>query len=214
MRSAVQHIRQFVSGSPQLFPQAVASPAFLDRLEDDAVLLLHHQTDIRRFLYSDPRLVALAHWNTNIDNAWFWRDAAGVLQAGLLDWGMVRRMNIGLSIWGGLSGADSAMLESGLEELLSLYSSVLAEQGGATAGPDELSLHFDLSLVLAGFSMMMDFPALVQSRLPEAARAAGPRDPLIRSDAVVRGFLHVSTNFLNLWARRDFAASLRRALAS
>lgn len=212
LRGAVARIREFVSGSPQLFPAAVAAPAFLDRLEAEALRLLRHQADIRRFLYTDPRFVALAHWNTNIDNAWFWRDAEGVLQAGLLDWGMVRRMNVGLSIWGGLSAAGPDMLEDGLEELMSLYASVLAAEGGAVIVPEELGVHFDLSLVLVGFAMMMDLPALVQARLPEAANASGPRDPLIRSDPVVRGFLYVATNFLNLWARRDFVASLERAL--
>lgn len=214
LREAVERIRDLVASSPQLFPAAVVSPAFLDRLEADALLLLRHEAEIRRFLYADPRFVALAHWNSNIDNAWFWRDAEGVLQAGLLDWGMVRRMNVGLSIWGGLSAADGAMLEKSLEELLALYSDELAVQGGAVLDPAELGLHFDLSLVLVGFAMMMDLPVLLESRLPEAAKASGPRDPLIRSDTVVRGFLHVATNFLNLWARRDFAASLRRALGS
>lgn len=214
MREAVARIREFVSGSPQLFPPAVAAPAFLDRLEEDAVLLLRHLPAIRCFLYADPRFVALAHWNTNIDNAWFWRDGEGVLQAGLLDWGMVRRMNVGLSIWGGLSAAGSEMLENDLPELLSLYASVLAGQGGAVIDPAELDVHFDLSLVLVGFAMMMDLPALVQARLPEAAQASGPRDPLIRSDPVVRGFLYVAANFLNLWARRDFVGSLDRAMAA
>lgn len=214
LRDAAGQIKAFVSGSPQLFPAAVVAPAFLDRLESDAALLLQHEADIRRFLYSDPGFVALAHWNTNIDNAWFWRDVEGVLQAGLLDWGMVRRMNVGLSIWGGLSAADGAMLEEGLDELLSLYANELAAHGGAELDAARLGFHFDLSLVLVGFAMMMDLPALVHSRLPEAIRASSPRDPLIRGDTVVRGFLHVATNFLNLWARRDFVASLRRALAS
>ena len=35
-----------------------------------------------------------------------------------------------------------------------------------------------------------------------------PRDPLLRRDSVVHGFFHVATNFLDLWARRDFGASL------
>lgn len=213
LSEAMGRIREFVSGSPQLFPPAVASPAFLGRLEEDALFLLRHEADIRRFLYADLRFVALAHWNTNIDNAWFWRDAEGVLQAGLLDWGMVRRMNAGLSIWGGLSAADGAMLEESLDELLSLYADELAAHGGAVLDPAELGLHFDLSLVLVGLAMMMDLPALVQARLPDATQASGPRDPVIRGDTVVRGFLHVATNFLNLWARRDFAASLERALA-
>jgi len=212
MQEAVGRITKFVTGSPQLFPRAVAAPAFLDGLEAEALFLLRHQADIRRFLYADRRFVALAHWNTNIDNAWFWRDDGGVLQAGLLDWGMVRPMNVGLSIWGGVSAAAPDMLEEGLEDLLSHYAVVLAAEGGAVIDPEALGVHFDLSLVLVGFAMMMDLPALVHARLPETVNATSPRDPLIRSDPVVRGFLCVAANFLNLWARRDFSASLRQAL--
>jgi len=60
--------------------------------------------------------------------------------------------------------------------------------------------------------MMMDLPALIQARMPEATGAAGPHDPMLRQDSVVHGFLHVSTNFLDTWARRDFGASLATML--
>jgi len=37
---------------------------------------------VRRQSQSDPKLIALCHWNANIDNAWFWRDEASVLRCG------------------------------------------------------------------------------------------------------------------------------------
>ena len=52
-------------------------------------------------------------------------------------------------------------------------------------------------------------PALIAARMPEIAQASGPLDPMI-GEKVVQGFLLVSTNFLNLWQRRDFAGSLAR----
>jgi len=102
MREKVAAIGAFVAGSPQLFPPAVQAPGFIARLERDALAFLRHEAAVRRFLHADPRFVALTHWNTNIDNAWFWRDAQGVLQCGLLDWGMVRQMNLAYGLWGGL----------------------------------------------------------------------------------------------------------------
>ena len=35
---------------------------------------------------SDPDYIAYAHPNLNIDNAYWWRDDKGVLDAGLIDW--------------------------------------------------------------------------------------------------------------------------------
>ena len=84
----------FIAQCPQLFPANLTTSAFAEEFIRQVRHLHRHDAAIRRFLYADPRFVALAHWNTHIDNAWFWRDAAGVLQAGLLDWGMVRQMNV------------------------------------------------------------------------------------------------------------------------
>jgi len=50
------------------------------------------------------------------------------------------------------------------------------------------------------------------SRLPEADRATGPLDPILRRNDVARNFLHVCTTFLNLWQTHDFAASLNQIL--
>jgi hypothetical protein len=212
IRGKVGAIGALVAGSPQLFPAAVTEPGFIARLERDAHAFLRHESAVRRFLHADPRFVALLHWNTNIDNAWFWRDAAGVLQCGLLDWGMVRQMNFAYGLWGGFCAADGAMLEAHLGDLLALFARELAAQGGPALALAELDLHFDLSVALLGLALMIDLPALIDARLPEARTAAGPHDPLLRRDSVVHGFLHVSTNFLALWARRDFGAGLDRML--
>jgi hypothetical protein len=212
MRDKVARIGALVAGSPQLFPAAVTAPGFIGRLECDTLRFLEHEAEVRRFLHADPRFIALTHWNTNIDNAWFWRDKAGVLQCGLLDWGMVRQMNLAYGIWGGLSAADGAMLAAHLEELLALFAGELAAHGGPELPLDLLALHFDLSLAIIGLALMMDLPTLLEARLPEAMGANGRHDPLLRHDSVVHGFLHVATNFLDLWARRDFGASLDRML--
>jgi hypothetical protein len=134
------------------------------------------------------------------------------MQCGLLDWGMVRQMNLSLGLWGGLSAADSMMLDRHLDELLSLFAGRLAAEGGPRLDPAELGLHFDLSVALIGLALMADAPALVLSRVPDAARASGPHDPLIVEDQVAHGFLHVFANFLDTWERRDFGASLDRML--
>jgi len=203
-------IRAFALAHPQLLP---VDAAFLDRFEREATGLLASLEAVRRFLVSDPRLIALTHWNTNIDNAWFWRDDAGILQCGLLDWGMVRPMNVAFGLWGGLSASDPAMLARELDALLALYADVLTAEGGPTLPPGLLGRHFDLSVALMLVALMIDVPALLAARVPRLAEAAGPHDPLIRTDQVAHGFLHVFANALMLWDRRNFGESLRAVLA-
>ncbi len=214
LRTKADAIGKFITRCPQLFPPNLAAPAFAQRFADHALRLHRHDAEVRRFLHSDPRFVALAHWNTHIDNAWFWRDADGVLQAGLLDWGMVRQMNVALSIWGGLSGADLWIFDDHLDELLALYTAELAANGGPQITVEELGLHFDLAVASICLALIMDTPALLTARMPGIASTCGPRDPVLQQDKVVQGFLHTFTACMNLWERRDFAASLDRMLAA
>ena len=205
-------LASFLASHPQLFPASLADPAFPARLEAEAQAILAHEPAVRRFLQADPRFVAVCHWNTNIDNAWFWREPGGALRCGLLDWGMVRPMNVATGLWGGLSAAPTAFLDCELADLLDHYRAELSGHGGPSLPADLLDLHFDLSLALVGLALMMDLPALVAARMPDIGRARGPLDPLLRRDKVVEGFLLVSTNFLHLWARRGFGTSLTRML--
>ncbi len=205
---------RFAADCPRLLPANIRSPRFVARFKRDALRLFEHQDAVRRFLYDDPDLVALAHWNTNIDNAWFYRDAAGALQCGLIDWGMVRQMNVMLALWGGLSVSQPEMLHAHLAELMEHYASEIAAHGGARLDAGRMAEHFDLSVALVGLSMMTDIARLIASRQPDAARAQGPRDPLIAGDTVVQGFLACFTNFLDLWQRRDFGNTLARVLAN
>ncbi|CAN7347178.1 hypothetical protein LJR225_002044 [Phenylobacterium sp. LjRoot225] len=212
LRERVAAYAAFAERCPQLLPARIATPQFIAQLEAEAVRLLRHQATIRRFLHADRDFIALCHWNTNIDNAWFWRLPSGGLQCGLLDWGMVRQMNVACALWGGLCGAGPDIVDGRLEELLPLFAATLHEQGGPRLEAAELRLHLDLSVAMLGLSMMMDVPALVLSRLPEAADAEGPLDPVLFKDEVARGFLHVFTAFLSLWQAHGFGASLDAVL--
>jgi len=213
LRERVVRYDAFAASCPQLLPPHVASAQFIARLERDAVLFLRHEATIKRFLHADRDFIALCHWNTHIDNAWFWRDAAGTLQCGLLDWGRVRQMNVAYALWGGLCGASLEIWDEHLDELLAVFSGELHAHGGPRLDAAELRLHLHLSVAMLGLALMMDVPALILSRLPEAATAHGPLDPVLRKSEVARGFLHVFTAFLNLWETHDFGASLERLLA-
>jgi hypothetical protein len=212
LRERIVRYGSFVASCPQLVPSHLRSSSFIGQLERDAVRLLQHEATVKRFLYSSSDFIALCHWNTHIDNAWFWRDASGVLQCGLLDWGMVRQMNVGYGLWGGLCGASLEIWNRHLDELLQLFINELHENGGPQLDLEELKLHLDLSTAMLCLALMMDAPALVLSRLPEAAHASGPIDPVMHKNEMARSFLHVFTAFLNLWQKNDFGAALDKVL--
>ena len=208
----VAHYAEFARSCPQLLPPNITTPEFIATLERDAPRFLRHEAAVKRFLHANPDFVALCHWNGNIDNAWFWREPDGELQCGLLDWGMVRQMNLAYALWSSPSLSTLELWDQ-MDGLLSLFIETLHANGGPLLDLDELNLHLNLSVAMLGLALTVDAPTLVLSRMPEAARASGPLDPMLREDSVVHGFLHVFTVFLNLWQTRDFGASLDRLLA-
>ncbi len=212
LRERIARIGEFARRCPSLLPAQLAAPAFMERFERDAVRFLKHEATIKRFLHADRDFIALCHYNANIDNAWFWRDASGALGCGLLDWGRVRPMNVAYALWGSLCGAGLDIWDSHLEELLALFASELHAHGGPRLDVRELELHLDFYVATMGLATLLEAPALVLSRLPEAARARSPQDPIFLKDAVASGFLHVFTGFLHVWRTHDFGASLDRLL--
>jgi hypothetical protein len=212
LRERVGRYAAFAAAHPRLLPPHVVSSGFVAQLERDAVRFLRHEIAIKRFLHSRREFVALCHYNANIDNAWFWRDRVGAVHCGLLDWGRVRRMNVAYALWGSLCGASLQLWDRHLDELLHLFADELCGHGGPRLQIPEIRLHLHCYVATMGLATMMDVPALVLARLPEAASAAGPLDPILFRDPVVSGFLHVFTAFLNLWQTHDFGASLDRLL--
>ncbi len=210
LRTVIARYGTFAAKYPQLLPPAIASPQFIAKLEHDAVRYLQHQACIKQFLHADLDYVALCHYNAHIDNAWFWREPSGRLQCGLLDWGRVRQMNVAYALWGSLCGASLEIWNNHLDELLTLFIEEFSAHGGPRLDLERLELHLDLYVASVGLSMLMDAPALVLARLPEAATAHGPRDPVFRKNQIALGFFHVFTSFLNLWQMHDFGASLDR----
>jgi hypothetical protein len=207
----VARYAEFVARSPRLLPDRLRGPAFVAKLERDAIAVLRHERTIKRFLHDDPALIALCHWNANIDNAWFERDAHGRLSCGLIDWGHVRQMNMAYALWGCLSGAE-AEVWARLDELLALFVDELAAGGGPRVDPQELKLHLALYMAIMGVGFFLGAPARILKRLPEAADANGLRDPLFLDHESARNQLHMLIAMLDFWRAADFGACVEAML--
>jgi hypothetical protein len=212
LRRLVADYAAFAAAHPQLLPAGIREPDFIARLDREVGRFLAEEGRIKRFLQSDPDLIALCHWNAHIDNAWFWQDGSGALQCGLMDWGRVRPLNLAFALWGSLSGAPLEIWEQHLDELLDLFTDELAAGGGPRLDPVTLRLHLDLYVAMMGLAWMLPAPKRILLRLPEAAVAGGPHDPVFRTSETARNQLHIFTLVLSLWRAHDFAASLDRML--
>jgi hypothetical protein len=154
--------------------------------------------------------VALCHWNANVDNAWFWRDADG-LRCGLLDWGCVGQMNMGMAIWGAMSGAETDLWDWHFDELLGLFVAEVRRCGGPDLDRNRLCRHTLLYAAVMGAAWLLDVPALIHKRFG-AAVPASRKDPRIKDDESVRAPLQMLSNLLNLWERHSLGDLLDAAL--
>jgi hypothetical protein len=190
LQNRVARFADFAARFPQLLPKNITSSAFISRVSEEVARFPEHEGAIREFLRSRPELIALCHWNANVDNAWFRRNARGELQCGLLDWGHVSQMNVAMSLWGSLSGPETSLWDNHLDELLALFVAEFRACGGPVLDVQELKLHLELYIAIMGLAWLLDSPPLTQAhaqsgrgRKPFRSAIQGKRThPLATSD--------------------------------
>jgi hypothetical protein len=202
----------FAARAPQLLPPEVRTPALQAKMARDAFRIREHEAALQRYLTGNRDLVALCHWNAHIDNCFFWRDAAGALHSGLIDWGRVGQITFGSILWGALSAAHHEVWDRHIDDLLGLFAGEYHVHGGPRVGKDELEFHLTLHMATMGVARVLAFPETILFRLPECVNASGPQDEMFHTVDPARNMLHIYTVFLKFWLRQDFGAALDRLL--
>lgn len=213
LRAELGRCFDFAARAPQLLPPEVRTPDFQDRMARDALRIREHEAALQAYLTGNRDLIALCHWNAHIDNCFFWRDGAGELHSGLIDWGRVGQLTFGSILWGGLSAAHHDIWDRHIDALLALFAAEYHAHGGPLVSKDELEFHLTLHMATMGVARVLAFPEVVLFRLPGCVNAEGPRDPMFLDVDPARNSLHIYTVFLKFWLRQDFGAALDRLLA-
>jgi len=201
-------LSDFAVKYPALLPVNIASAEFLAKLAAEIPQFMQHEIFIKQYLQSQPDYIALIHWNANVDNAWFWRDGAGQLQCGLMDWGNVNQMNVGLALWGALSAAETSMWNDHLEALLALFIEEFQAAGGPRLDVEELRRQLFFAAAMMSLSWLMDAPATATKQIFDLASDIDRLHPAIRNHERARTQLLMLSNMLNLWQRYDFGQLL------
>jgi len=214
LRNRVARYAEFALAHPALLPANIRAPAFIARLMTEVARFPEQEAAIRDDLGSRPEFVALCHWNANVDNAWFWRDAGGALECGLMDWGCVSQMNVAMAIWGAMSAADTALWDRHLDELLALFITEFRRSGGPALDLAILKRQLMLYVALMGLAWLLDAPAYLRALVPDLSDVQSRHDPRIRDNEAARTQLQMLTTFLNLWDTQDFGGVLDGFLAA
>lgn len=204
----VARYADFAHKYPQLLPGNIRSAAFIERLANEAPRFMALEPVAKELLGSQPDFIALCHWNANVDNAWFWRGAGGVIECGLMDWGNVSQMNVAMALWGCLSGAETGLWNAHLDELLGLFALEFHNSGGPALDIAELKLHLEAYIAMMGLAWLLDAPPLIIARMPDLSALGSRFDERFRHNEFARAQLHLMTAFLNMWETHDMAGVL------
>ena len=209
LETEIAFSRDFVERCPQHFPDRVRTPAFLDRLRREALLVREREGAIQAWLTGNRAMIALNHWNSHIDNAFFWSEGED-LRCGLIDWGRAGQITFGAALWGGLSAAHHDVWDFHLDELLGLFVEEYRSGGGPAITAEALENHLMVHIATMGVARVFAFPEIIAFRLPSVYEASGPRDPAVLAIEPARNCLHVFTVFLKLWESRGLGDRVAR----
>ncbi|KQZ73763.1 hypothetical protein ASE06_15610 [Sphingopyxis sp. Root214] len=196
VNARVDKLRSYAARAPHLLPKDFSTPAFLDRFERETRLVIENQALIYDFLNSAHDFIALAHWNINIDNAWFWRDA-GALHVGFLDWGSVAQMNIARAFWGMVCAAELDLLDRHRTDLMRIFVAQYRAAGGPDVSVEEFDFMYRLTACVDAFHWMIDAPTIVETHLPTFAEVDDRKDPRLQEVFLARAQQHILTVMLN-----------------
>jgi hypothetical protein len=202
-------IRAFMTEMPQLFPAELRDQTFWDQFCRDAATVFDKESDIHRYINGQSDLIALCHFNMNIDNAWFWRDANGERQCGLLDWGLVSQMNVAHSFFGMACGAEQDFLAVHEEGLMVQFLDEYQAQGGPRGSLESFTRCVHLAAALKGVAWMLGGLLSIRAELTAMDNLKDRYDPRIADHFLRRINLQYWITFLSGWRRNDIGRIVR-----
>lgn len=211
LKNRISRYAEFCRNFPQLLPANIRAESFHEALMRDVPRFLDHEQAIKTWLYARPKSIVFAHWNANVDNAWFWQGDDGRRHCGFIDWGRVGQMSVAQALWGTLSGAEPELWDAHLDDLLALY--VSRSDPAQGLDPAEIRLEMDMHVGLLGICWLLDAVPLILREIPDLDQAEGRRDRRFVESERARTQLHMLTVFMNLWETHDLGRSLDEVLA-
>jgi hypothetical protein len=208
LQSQLEKVRAFVAAAPQLFPDGLTD--YVETFIAEVPMVLDLELGIRKLLNHRAEMIALCHWNMNLDNAWFWRGADGRLQAGLLDWGSVGQMNVAQAFFGMTCAAEPEFLDTHRRALIDLFVDEYAASGGPRIDADDMAFMVRLSMAVLGVAWMLDAPSLVAQEVPDYARVTDRTDPRLAGNFLARAQAHLLRVLMSEWRNDNIGGALRQ----
>mmetsp|Transcript_46315 Transcript_46315/g.119013 ORF Transcript_46315/g.119013 Transcript_46315/m.119013 type:complete len:574 (-) Transcript_46315:115-1836(-) len=143
-----------------IFPEAIATAEFAKSYRHVLATVNAYKGEIEWWCQRKPEYVAWCHGNLNVDNVFFWRDPAGKLDCGVLDWGGASTSSLGWKLWWWLYGCEYEFLNDNIDGLLKCFIDELHANGGPPLEFEELKLQFVLAAMSQGVGLLGAVPQI------------------------------------------------------
>lgn len=186
--------------APQLFSPEVTQPEFLAKWREDVLFGLEHKDKLLAYLLSNVDYTGLCHINLNLDNAWFWRDETGQLQAGILDWGGAGQASIAQAISGMLMMPEPDKHIGLVNRVIDIFIEECAKQGGPLIDREELYFQYKASLYSTAIFMFVTILSDALNYFPEEyfVSLEGRMDPCLLEGGFYSAVVWIE-NILREW---------------
>jgi len=127
LRIAIQFFSQTAA---HFFPPYAVKEEFIEKFTDVMMTFSAYMNELECWKHENLDYVALSHANLNVDNAYYWRDEAGRLCCGVLDWGGFGATCLGHKLWWYFNCSEFELLKENFREFLQIFVDSYRESGG------------------------------------------------------------------------------------
>mmetsp|Transcript_75622 Transcript_75622/g.200613 ORF Transcript_75622/g.200613 Transcript_75622/m.200613 type:complete len:200 (+) Transcript_75622:1-600(+) len=188
--------------------------ACLDRFFSEAREMGQYVAEMSFWDQMHPELWMLCHPNAQLDNAFYWKNAAGDIRCGLIDFGMTQYNSMTSCIGNGWMGAEYDMLDEHEEGLVKCFIDCYHTETGVRFDYDDFYMHVKLTQAIVFYGCCVNVRWLYTLMKKDAWKdIKDRRDKRVDNAFLIRCYYVQLVLFLGMWRRRSPYAMFRRWIA-
>jgi len=186
--------------APQAFPKEFQEKKFLDKFSKEANEMGKYCAEMQFYMFAMPEYFALCHPNAQVDNAFYWKDEAGEVKCGLLDWGGISHNTIPSCLGNGWMGAEPEVMEEHEEKLVQLFIDEYAKITGFKFDLEDLRMSMKLAQCAVYYGCCANIGMLLRIfKRDEWKTIKGRKDPKIDENFLLRCYFVQIHLWLKMW---------------
>mmetsp|Transcript_113697 Transcript_113697/g.196458 ORF Transcript_113697/g.196458 Transcript_113697/m.196458 type:complete len:652 (-) Transcript_113697:145-2100(-) len=159
-------LKELLTLGEHVFPAGLTDPAFMEAMSNFIEDGFAYLDDVKGYSCLWPEQVGLTHSNLNCDNAFYWRDADGKLDCGLIDFGGLCPMNVAQGFSGGFTGAEGWMQDEWDVAVLKVFKDEYYRECGIRLNLKELERGYHFAYMNYVIYMTMNIEQEIFAQLP------------------------------------------------